>query len=69
MDAGLFSKDDPDRLSMLLGAWLGGLNVFVNTVDQKLLRSLYRETAKMFIQAVAAPGHDDDHTPEAGPRE
>lgn len=68
MDAGLFSKDDPDRLSMLLGAWLGGLNVFVNTLDPELLRSLYRETAKMFVKAVAAPGHDDDHAPESRPQ-
>ncbi|MBY9078390.1 TetR family transcriptional regulator [Paenibacillus sp. HN-1] len=68
MDAGLFGKGDPDRLSMLLGAWLGGLNVFVHTLDREILRSLYRETAKMFVKAVAAPGYDDDQALDAGPK-
>ncbi|AHV97249.1 TetR/AcrR family transcriptional regulator [Paenibacillus sabinae] len=53
MASGDFRQCDAERLSLLFGAWLGGLNSFVHTMDRDTLRGLYRETAALFLRSIS----------------
>ncbi|ULO08000.1 TetR family transcriptional regulator [Paenibacillus sp. 19GGS1-52] len=53
MAIGTFKPGDGQKLSLLFGAWLGGLNAFSSTMDHESLRGLYRDTVSLFLQAVS----------------
>lgn len=50
---GKFKPGNAERMSLLLGSWLGGLNGLVHTLDVDTLRGLYLETVTLFLRAIS----------------